>query len=414
MTNTAQYNSEIKILSMLMCGDTARNQIFNVIDERHFSSENLKQIFLLTKSLFLTGEEYNFPPRKEELFFNLVQEIQADYITDANWQYYANILVNNYEKSLLKKTKESIQNTKSFEELSGLLEQQKKLINKKGIKSVEINDALLNDFFTDYYKGFESLKSGYDLLDDCINGFYPGEYITLAGATGMGKTAVALNLLLNFAAQGKRCLFISLEMKALALINRMVANKAEIRGDKIRGRKLTETEENKYADTFKNIIKPLPFVVIDESRMTIDDIRIQALKQKKDKGLDVLIIDYLGLISSKNPNSNLYQKTTELTRDIKILAKELNVPIICLNQLSRAPSARTEKRPMLSDLRDSGSIEQDSDIVLFCHRPEYYDKNSTKKGIIEIIVAKHREGEVKVVELGFQKEFQRITNKRSA
>ncbi len=133
----------------------------------------------------------------------------------------------------------------------------------------------------------------------------------------MGKTAVALNLLLNFAEQGKKCLFISLEMKALALINRMVANKAQIRGDKIRGRRLTADEENKYAETFRNVIKPLPFIVIDESRMTIEDIRIQALKQKKDKGLDVLIIDYLGLISSKNANSNLYQKTTELTRDIK-------------------------------------------------------------------------------------------------
>ena len=276
MTNTARYNSEKTILSMLMCGETATNKIFNVIDERHFSSENLKQIFLLTKSLKLTNEEYIFPAGKEQLFFNIIQEIQADYISDANWQYYANILINDYEKSLLSKTKESIQNAKTFEELSGLLEQQKKLINKKGIKSVEINDALLNDFFTDYYKGFESLQSGYNLLDDTINGFYPGEYITLAGATGMGKTAVALNLLLNFAAQGKRCLFISLEMKALALINRMVANKAGIDGSKIRGRKLTESEENKYADTFKNVIKPLPFVVIDESRMTIDDIRIQA------------------------------------------------------------------------------------------------------------------------------------------
>ena len=411
--NTAQYNSEIKVLSMLMCGsDDARNKIFNVIDERYFSGENLKQIFLLTRSLFLTGEEYNFPVGKEKLFFDLVIEIQSGYITDANWEFYANILINNYENSLLEKTKESIQNAKSFEELTGHLEQQKKLIAKKGIKTVEVNDALLNDFFSDYYKGFESLKTGYDLLDDTINGFYPGEYITLAGATGMGKTAVALNLLLNFAEQGKRCLFISLEMKALALINRMVVNKAGIRGDKIRGRKLTSDEEERYADTFKNIIKPLPFVVIDESRMTIDDIRLQAMKHKKDKGLDVLIIDYLGLISSKTPNQNLYQKTTELTRDIKILAKELNVPIICLCQLSRANSSRPDNRPKLSDLRDSGSIEQDSDIVLFCNRPEYYDKNSTQKGVIELIVAKHREGEVKIVELCFQKEFQKITNKR--
>ncbi len=192
MMNTAQYNSEIKILSMLMCGNTARNQIFNVIDERHFSSENLKQIFLLTRSLFLTGEDYNFPDGKEELFFNLVQEIQADYITDANWQYYTNILINNYEKSLLEKTKESIQNAESFEELAKHLEQQKKLINKKGIKSVEINDGLLNDFFDDYYKGFEALKTGYDSLDDTINGFYPGEYITLAGATEWEKLPLLL------------------------------------------------------------------------------------------------------------------------------------------------------------------------------------------------------------------------------
>jgi len=408
MTTIVQCDVQKKVLAMLICGNFATNSILNAIDERHFSNKNYKEIFLLTKNL-KSGNEYSIPKGKEELFFNVIQEIQLDYITDANWQYYTNILISEYKSNLFQQTKKTLTTVNNFEEFSLFYEKQQKLLTKDTIKPVEINDNLLVDIFTDYYKGFEALKTNYTELDDSINGFYPGEFITLAGATSMGKTAVAVNLLLNFAAQEKQCLFISLEMKAIALINRMIANKAKIRGDKIRGRKLTTEEENKYAETFRTVIKPLPFTIIDESRMTIEDIRLQALKLQKEKRLDVLIIDYLGLISSKI--KNLYEKTTELSREIKILAKELNVPIICLSQLSRASKERKDKRPLLSDLRDSGSIEQDSDIVLFCHRPEYYDRESKKKGIIEIIIAKHREGEVKIVELAFQKEYQRIINK---
>lgn len=416
MKNTTSPDSAQKtILTILLGTQDYSGKIFNKVKAEYFTNEVYKNIFLLTKSIFLGQEEHQLPAENEKEYYNAINELKNSYITGANWEYYVKFLAQDYEKRVITQAKLKAENIGSLDDLTKLYEETRLKLAKEEINAFEINDDLFIEASEDYFNGFDALQTGYTALEEIINGFYPGEYITLAGATGMGKTAMGLNLLLNFANQDKKTMFISLEMGKTSLVNRLICAESGIRGDKLRARKLTPEELNLYADTFEKKLKHLPLVLLDKSRMTVEEIRLQALNRQKEKGLDVLIIDYLGLIDHPNKKLSTYQKVSEITREIKVLAKELNIPIICLAQINRATKDRKEKRPLLSDLRDSGSIEQDSDIVMFCHRDEYYNPQGTKKqGIIEVIVAKHRNGQPAIAELLFNKPTQKIKNKLRA
>lgn len=412
---SSQDNAEQTILNMLLGTQEYSGKIFNRVKADHFTNDDYKHIFLITKSIFLKQEEHQLPAGRENEFYHFINELKHCYISGANWEYYANFLEKEYEKRIIETARLKAENIESLDELSKLYEDAREKLAKEEFNAIEINDELFMSISDDYFNGFDALQTGYSPLDDIINGFYPGEYITLAGATGMGKTAMGLNLLLNFAKHGKKVMFISLEMSKISLVNRLICAESGIRGDKLRARKLDKSELELYGLVFEKNLQPLPFVIVDKSRMTMEDIRLQALKRQKERGLDVLIIDYLGLIAHKNSNISSYQKVCDITRELKILAKELNIPVICMAQINRATKDRNDKHPLLSDLRDSGSIEQDSDIVIFCHRDEYYNRiSTTKKGIIEVIVAKHRNGQPNIAELLFDKPTQKITSKLSA
>ena len=263
----------------------------------------------------------------------------------------------------------------------------------------------------------DSLKpvpTGIEDLDRMITGLNRSDLIILAARPGMGKTSFALNIARNVACKSKKTVaFFSLEMPKEQIASRLLSSEALVGGTKLRTGKLSEEDWNRLVPA-SDILREAPLYLDDSSTITITEIKSRL---RRLKNIDLVVIDYLQLMASGRRIDNRVQEISAITRNLKIMAKELNVPIITLSQLSRASEQRTgDHRPQLSDLRDSGSIEQDADIVLFLYREGYYDKdngenvsNATDMNAGECIVAKNRHGETNTVKLHWQGEFMRFT-----
>lgn len=262
------------------------------------------------------------------------------------------------------------------------------------------------------------IKTGYLDLDRITNGFQRGDLIILAARPAMGKTAFALNLALNasFYNSGAIAIF-SLEMPAEQLMKRILSAKSSVEGNKLRSGYLSNDEFNRINEAANELMAGKLFVD-DSSNIRIADIYSKCRKLKSEHGLDLVVIDYLQLISgsSKRGSDNRQQEISEISRSLKGLAREMECPVIALSQLSRSVESRPDKHPMLSDLRESGAIEQDADIVMFLYREEYYSKekddkkdaNTTEKTDVDI--AKHRNGATAKIELAFQKSISAFFN----
>ncbi len=271
---------------------------------------------------------------------------------------------------------------------------------------------LLNSPDKDLYKG---VPTGIGELDDTITGLNRSDLILLAARPGMGKTSFALNIARHAAVVAqKRVAFFSLEMTKEQLSSRLLSTEALVGGTKLRTGQLSESEWIRLIEA-GDILSKTQMYFDDSSGITVPEMKA---KLRRLKDVDLVIIDYLQLMSgSKRTEGNRVQEISEITRNLKIMAKELNVPVLTLSQLSRASEQRTTHRPVLSDLRDSGSIEQDADIVLFLYREDYYagsgdtapDEN-TDRNSGECIVAKNRHGEAKTIPLHWQGEFMRFTS----
>jgi len=227
----------------------------------------------------------------------------------------------------------------------------------------------------------------------------------------MGKTALCLNLLQNIAQDyDLPMVLFSLEMSRQQLVYRLLASDTEISNTRLRSGRLNTIEWSKLHDSIERLSK-LPVFIDDIPNITIFEIRTKIRKLKLEHGdIGVIIIDYLQLMHSSNKSENRVQELSELTRSLKITAREFNVPIIVLSQLSRAVETRTNKRPLLSDLRESGSIEQDADLVLMLYRDDYYNSDLPEKNVTELIVAKHRNGPTGTVKLKFNPVLTKFSN----
>ncbi len=263
------------------------------------------------------------------------------------------------------------------------------------------------------------VPSGYPSLDEITSGWQPVDLIILAARPSMGKTAFALNMARNIAiGQKKAVAFFSLEMNAEQLVKRILSRETFIPAEKFRTGKFTEAEQ-KILEEKTRMLAANPYLYINDSSMlSIFDLRAQARRMKQKYNIEIIIIDYLQLMhaSDKSKPGNREQEISTISRNLKALAKELNIPIIALSQLSRKVEDRAtgtgHKRPMLSDLRESGAIEQDADIVAFIYRPEYYNitewddaENSPAEGEVELNIAKHRNGKTARIYFRFKKEF---------
>ena len=250
-------------------------------------------------------------------------------------------------------------------------------------------------------------RTGFTLLDSITSGLNKSDLIIIAARPGMGKTSFAMNIATNVARRAeKEVVTFNLEMSKEQIATRILSTEALVESNTLRNGRISGDDWVKLA-TSAGYLSTLPLYIDDTASMTVQKMKA---KLRRTKNLGLVIIDYLQLMESTSRSDNRVTVISEITRQLKVMAKELNVPVILLSQLSRAVESRTDKRPMLSDLRESGSIEQDADIVLFLYRDAYYNKESQRQNISECIVAKNRHGETGTVELIWDGQYTRFSN----
>ncbi|HET8523883.1 MAG TPA: replicative DNA helicase, partial [Thermomicrobiales bacterium] len=256
------------------------------------------------------------------------------------------------------------------------------------------------DYMQQHRGSFVGVPTGFTDLDQLTGGLQKSDLVIVAARPSVGKTAFALGMAYGAAVQhGKTVGVFSLEMSAEQLVQRLLATETGVDSHRLRLGQIDDHEWDRISRAFGRLAEAKIYID-DSSGLNVMEVRSKARRLQAEQGVDLIIIDYLQLMHSRR-SENRVQEISEISRGLKGLARELNVPVVALSQLSRAVESRSDHRPMLSDLRESGSIEQDADIVMFIYRDEVYDPNTEKKGIAELIVAKHRNGPVGTVNLRF-------------
>lgn len=340
----------------------------------------------------------------------------------ANIEYYANIvaekaLARNLISTCTELTTEAYDGQKETEAL--LDDAERRILqlsdtkNRGDFASVGAVVEVTLDKITKLYEnkaGLTGLPTGFRDLDRMTSGLQPSDLILVAARPSMGKTAFTLNIAQNVGVrQHKTVAFFSLEMSQEQLVQRLLCQIAHIDSQKLRTGQLNSDEEwTRLTDACDKLYES-PIYIDDTPGISVAEMRSKARRLKSEHGLDLIIVDYLQLMQGRNAESR-QQEISEISRSLKALARELKVPLIALSQLSRSVESRQDKRPMLSDLRESGALEQDADIVSFLYREDYYDKETENRHITEVILAKHRNGPVGSVKLYFKNEFTLFLN----
>ena len=330
------------------------------------------------------------------------------------------------EKSILRKLIKTANDLISLgyaqnEDIDVIIEQAEKKIfdimqgkNQKGYTALK--DILVESFaeiekLYNQKEPITGIPTGFADLDYKTAGLHKSDLILIAARPAMGKSAFALNIATNAAINAKVPVIIfNLEMSKSQLVNRMLCSEAMVDSNKIRTGKMDEEDWVKLA-TALGPLSEAPIYIDDTPGITVSEIRAKCRKLKLEKDIGLVVIDYLQLIQgSGKKNASREQEISEISRSLKILAKELDIPVVALSQLSRAAEQRADHRPMLSDLRESGAIEQDADIVMFLYRDDYYNPDTEKKNIAEIILAKHRAGSTGTIELLWLGNYTKFAN----
>jgi replicative DNA helicase len=253
------------------------------------------------------------------------------------------------------------------------------------------------------------VPSGFTDLDEHLAGLQPSNLLVVGARPSMGKTAFALGIAANAAIQGIPVLFFSLEMSHLEIAQRVLCAEARVDAARMRNGRLLEGDWPKISNAIGRIGNA-PLHIDDNPNVSVMDIRARARRMKAREGLGLVVVDYLQLMTGRSAAENRQVEISEISRGLKILARELEIPVMALSQLSRNLESRADKRPMLADLRESGAIEQDADVVMFIYRDEVYNAESPDRGSAEVIIAKHRNGPTGVVELAFVGNYARFAN----
>ncbi|MFG6327453.1 MAG: replicative DNA helicase [Lachnospiraceae bacterium] len=418
--------------SMIMDKDAIMIAVETVSTEDFYGSqygilfETIKELYNEDKPVDIVTlqtrlREKNVQPELAGLEF--IREIIAAVPTSANIRYYANIVK---EKSMLR------QLIKTNEEIAGICYTERETIDEvmnlaeKRIFSLTQSRAAgdfvpINQVVVDAIEKIEAaskaggsitgIPTGFNDLDLQTAGMQPSDLILIAARPSMGKTAFVLNLAQHMALRKNVTTAIfSLEMSKVQLVNRMLSLESKVDAQNLRTGNLEDSDWERLIESAE-IIGSSRLIIDDTPSISISELRSKCRKYKMNNDLGVVIIDYLQLMTLGGRAAESKQlEVSEISRSLKAVARELNVPVIALSQLSRAVEQRPDHRPMLSDLRDSGAIEQDADVVMFLYRDDYYNKESEKKNIAEIIIAKQRNGPIGTVELAWLPQYTKFGN----
>lgn len=423
--------AEQSVIASILVDPECVNRVLQYVKPEYFYSSSHKAIFSIILRKFLSSENIDFVTLLEEVCKEKIFQSDSDakvYFTEmvkllptaSNVEDYAKIvrdkfylrsLVTTFQKvvdaskegysspdTLMELAEQEIYNIRQGRNVSGLVK-----IDEVLLATYDKLQHLTGSDKEDYL----GISTGYNLLDAVTTGLNRSDLIILAARPGMGKSSFALNLAANVAKSGKKVAFFSLEMSKEQLVEKVLMSEALVPSDRMKRGTLTGDDWRQIAVVTGELSK-LEFYIDDTAGITLGDIKSK-LRRLKDVG--VVIIDYLQLITMGGKRSeNRVQEVSELTRSLKIMAKEFNIPVIALSQLSRGPESRSDKRPMLSDLRESGSIEQDADMVWFLYRDDYYNPDCKEPGVAECIVAKNRHGETSTVKLGWDGQYTKFRN----
>lgn len=410
--NEAEFN----LLSIMLQYPNKHPLIFDSCSPEFFKDRINKLIFHTASILYANGSEIDnvtiFEKIKSEASQKLTKDagerlvecLTASTATTALTKKYCEILYQGHINYLV----ENAKTEKDFE----AIEAYRNMYSMSDVKVKQISSGV--EEFDKLYENHKNnrITTGYDCLDQALGSFCGGDYIALGACTGAGKTTIALNLSRMMCLQGRKVLFCSLEMPIEQLRNRFNCINTGLDARKYRTCGFTPEELERYKLGLSELDQWSLYILCDYN-LTVEKLKAYATEQKKNFGLDFIVIDYLGLLSGYG-NKSSYERVSALSRNIKVMATELNVPVLVLVQLNRDSKSRENKRPVLTDIRESGAIEQDADFVLFAYRDYMFSGDYNKKDDLEIIVAKNRHGISNVTcFLDINLNTQEISNKTS-
>ncbi len=421
--------AEESVLGAMILDKDAITEVTDIIKDVDFYREAHKEIFGAIIELYNKNQPVDLVTVSDQLITigKLEETGGIEYLADltsagvvtTNARYYAKIID---EKSTLRRliraSSEIIESGYETQDAALVLDQAEKTIfdisqkqNKEGMTAIK--EVLVNAYdeierMYEHEGGLTGITTGFIDLDMKTSGFQRSDMILVAARPSMGKTAFSLNLCHNAALKGDGCVAIfSLEMSKEQLVQRLLSSESHIPLGKIRN---GELEEQDWIDLTKGMstLSNAKIFIDDTPAVTVMEVRAKCRRLKMEHGLDMVMIDYLQLMSGNAESRQ--QEISNISRGLKGLAREVDCPVVALSQLSRAPELRADHRPILSDLRESGAIEQDADVVMFLYRDEYYFPESEKKGIGELIIAKQRNGETGTVELTWLGQYTKFVN----
>ena len=425
-------DAEQSVLGAMLIDQEAVIKTIEVLQPQDFYRDANGRIFEAIVSLFDRSEPVDLITLSEELRqtgmldqvggVSYVAGLANSVPTSANVEHYARIVE---EKSLLRRlinvsTRIAQLGYEGEEEVEALIDRAEQMVfelaqRKTHSAFMPFKTVLMQTFdrieYLYRHKGETTgVPSGFSELDKMTSGFQPSDLIILAARPSMGKTAFCLNIAQNAAIRKKLPIAIfSLEMSREQLVTRILCGEAMVDQQKVRTGQLEDEDWQKLSHAAAPLAQA-PLFIDDSAGISVVEMRAKCRRLKTEHGLSMIVIDYLQLMQGGRKTENRQQEISEISRSLKSLARELQVPVIALSQLSRAVESRQDKKPMMSDLRESGSLEQDADLVMFIYRDEYYNPDTDRRSRADIIIAKQRNGPVGSVELGFVREYTKFVN----
>lgn len=426
--------AEKAVLGALLTEDDIYDSVSSIVGRADFYRDAHRIIYEAIENIVRRGnrrvdmvlltEELTRMKKLDEVGgINYIAELTNDAMSSFNVDEHARIVS---EKATLRRlidagnriVGESYEDAKPVPDI--LNDAESGILNVTGAVKAETSFVSLGDVMTkvmkrigdlqNYGDSLTGIATGFKDLDKLTNGLQRSDLILVAARPSMGKTAFTLNLAYNVAVKGKGSVaFFSLEMSAEQLVGRILSSAAEVPSDRLRTGRLLQEDWPKIIGQLERLGESKLYID-DTPGLTVQMMRSKLRRLKVEQGLDLIIVDYVQLMTGRNGGNsdNRQQEISEISRNLKLIAREMDVPLIALSQLSRGVESRTDKRPLLSDLRESGSLEQDADIVIFLYRDKYYSKDENQEDITEVIIRKHRNGALDTVKLLFQGELTRF------